>query len=103
MKYRPGYPNHFASLESAREWVHGFVNWYNLEHKHSGIKFQTPRDRHTGQDQKKVMRREDVYRKAKEQHPERWGSRDTRNWQLPAEGWLNPERSDNQQHCDLAA
>ncbi|WP_422412782.1 MULTISPECIES: transposase [unclassified Endozoicomonas] len=40
MKYRPGYPNHFSSLESAREWVYGFVNWYNMEHKHSGIKLR---------------------------------------------------------------
>lgn len=103
MKYRPEYPNHFANLESAREWVHGFVNWYNLEHKHSGIKFQTPYDRHTGHDQQKVVKRDDVYRKAKEQNPERWGSRDTRNWQLPVEVWLNPERSDNRQHYDLAA
>ncbi|WOG26764.1 IS3 family transposase [Endozoicomonas sp. 8E] len=103
MKYRPGYPNHFSSLESARKWVYGFVNWYNMEHKHSGIKFQTPYDRHTGKAQKRVLNRERVYRKAKEQHPERWGSRETRNWQLPVEVWLNPERSENQQHCDLAA
>ncbi|MCL6269154.1 hypothetical protein M3P05_04250 [Sansalvadorimonas sp. 2012CJ34-2] len=55
------------------------------------------------QGKKKVVKREEVYCKAKEQHPERWGSRDIRNWQLPAEVWLNPERLDNQQHCDLAA
>ena len=35
LKYRPCFPDGpFASLEAAREWVAGFVAWYNSEHRH---------------------------------------------------------------------
>ena len=44
LKYRPEYPNKpFESVEQARAWVTGFVAWYNAEHRHSGIRFVTPR------------------------------------------------------------
>jgi putative transposase len=28
----------------------GFVEWYNVEHRHSGIQFVTPAQRHRGED-----------------------------------------------------
>ncbi|WP_213218421.1 hypothetical protein, partial [Escherichia coli] len=30
----------------------GAVHWYNFEHKHSGIKYVTPAERHQGNDMK---------------------------------------------------
>ena len=49
MKYRPGYPKDgFKTIEDAREWVSKFVDWYNNEHYHSGLKFMTPASRHNG-------------------------------------------------------
>ena len=51
LKYRPEYPeSRFEGIDSARDWVIGFVQWYNHEHRHSGIKFTTPEERHTGKD-----------------------------------------------------
>jgi putative transposase len=48
-KYHPGFPEKpFENLEKAREWVAGFVGWYNEEHRHSGIRFVTPGERHPG-------------------------------------------------------
>jgi putative transposase len=39
MKYHQSYPlRRFRDLLSVRAWVDGFVNWYNAEHRHSGIK-----------------------------------------------------------------
>lgn len=39
-KYRPELPaKGFATLEAAREWGAAFVHWYNVEHKHSGIRY----------------------------------------------------------------
>jgi transposase InsO family protein len=33
LKYRPEYPEHpFINLSAARDWVQGFVDWYNCEH-----------------------------------------------------------------------
>jgi len=42
MKYRPGYPKVFTTLEAARTYLEGYVAWYNREHKHSGIALFTP-------------------------------------------------------------
>ncbi len=49
-KYRPDYPRWpFASAEEACLWVASFINWYNLRHRHSGIKFVMAQQRHSGQ------------------------------------------------------
>lgn len=93
-KYCPSYPSEgFKSLDDARTWVKEFVNWYNHEHRHSGIKFLTPNQRHTGQDEDTLKRRQVVYEAAKARHPERWTSK-TRDWTLSDEVWLNPEKTD---------
>jgi hypothetical protein len=48
-KYRPEFPaKGFASLDEARAWAAGFVHWYNVEHRHSGIRYVTPQQRHAG-------------------------------------------------------
>lgn len=93
LKYRPDYPRSaFADLEAARNWVHGFTQWYNNEHKHSGLKFLSPVQRHRGEAEALMNHRRKVYAEAKQQHPERWGKRTTRNWDLTDEVWLNPDR-----------
>lgn len=91
-KYRPGYPNRpFAGLEEARQWVQGFVRWYNHEHKHSSLKFVTPQQRHQGLAEQVLNQRKQVYEAAKARQPQRW-SKGTRNWELENVVWLNPER-----------
>ena len=68
-KYRPDFPEPcFASLEHARRWVAAFVRWYNEEHLHSGVRFVTPTDRHTGRDVELLAAREGVYAAAKARH-----------------------------------
>ncbi|ERJ10932.1 Putative transposase protein [Haloplasma contractile SSD-17B] len=94
-KYRPGFPSKgFEDLTVSRNWVLNFVNWYNYEHRHSGIKFLTPYQRHKGQANDVLKRRQQVYEQAKKKHPERW-SRGTRNWEIEDIVWLNPEKVDN--------
>ena len=91
-KYRPEYPTKpFADLAAAQAWVLRFVRWYNNDHQHSGIRFVTPAQRHTGEAFRIIERRKQVYEHARAQHPERW-SQTLRNWDLPTEVWLNPER-----------
>jgi putative transposase len=92
-KYRPDYPRKaFASLDEARAWTQQFVRWYNQEHKHSGLKFVTPQQRHNGIANAVLAQREILYARAKASNPLRW-SRSTRNWELDHEVWLNPERA----------
>jgi transposase InsO family protein len=90
-KYRPEFPaKGFASLDEARAWAAEFMRWYNDEHRHSGIRYVTPQQRHSGQDKTVLAARHDLYLKAKQRHPARW-SGNTRNWSPISAVTLNPE------------
>ena len=103
LKYRPEYPEKpFETLNAARQWVEGFVQWYNYEHMHSSIKFVTPVQRHTGEDKAILKRRKAVYVQAKKRHPERWRG-DTRNWSHEGEVYLNPSDETKQMKDNRAA
>lgn len=92
-KYVPDFPTGgFASLAGAREWVHGFVQWYNQAHRHSAIQYVTPAQRHRGADQAILARRQALYEQAKVANPQRWSGK-TRDWSPVGSVWLNPERS----------
>jgi len=90
MKYVPEYPRDgFATIETARSWVASFVGWYNHEHKHSGIGFVSPAERHAGHDLDVLARRRAIYARARRRNPARW-SRHTRPWARPDVVRLNP-------------
>ncbi len=91
-KYRPSYPpSGFSDLTQAREWVLAFVRWYNYEHRHSGLNFVTPHQRHNGMDKIILEKRRKLYEEAKAMCPERWSGK-VRDWTLDNEVWLNPDR-----------
>ena len=91
-KYRPEFPTKgFETLQAARQWGAQFVHWYNLEHKHSGIRYVSPHQRHTGEDHAILAARHALYTKAKERNPARW-ARHTRDWTPMGPVTLNPER-----------
>ena len=89
LKFKPGYPKYFESLEKAQVWVKKFVNWYNSEHLHSKIKFVTPEQRHKGKDKKILSNRSLVYKQAFEKNPQRWPKGKTRNWDWESTVILN--------------
>ncbi|AOA57108.1 IS3 family transposase [Acinetobacter larvae] len=92
LKYVPYWPSSgFESLDQARVWVDGFIHWYNEEHRHSGISYVTPSQRHKGEDIGLLAQRSEVYRIAREAKPERW-SKQIRNWHRKDVVMLNPER-----------
>ena len=89
-KYRPDYPRRpFASVEDACLWVVSFVDWYNHRHRHSGIKFVTPHQRHNGDAVEICRHRAVVYEQARQRNPRRW-SRSIRCWRQPEMVWINP-------------
>jgi len=103
LKYHHKYPcKQFQSLQQARDWVHGFVSWYNNEHLHSAISFVTPHQRHLGEDINILKKRHKVYLKARSLNPKRW-SRKTRNWQHIASVSLNPDKNTRQKELRIAA
>jgi len=91
LKYRANWPdNGFDSLESARDWVGTFVNWYNHEHKHSGINRVSPAERHAGLDTAILEQRRQILEAAKAANPQRW-SGNIRNCKPVGSVTLNPE------------
>ena len=91
-KYRPDFPAAgFADLAEARQWAAAFVHWYNHEHRHSGIRYVTPAQRHAGGDLPVLAARHALYLQARERNPRRWSGR-TRNWIPIGAVTLNPER-----------
>jgi transposase InsO family protein len=100
MKYCPQFPSKpFVSLENAQEWVAKFVLWYNEEHLHSAISFTTPSSRHAGTDEVVLQKREEVYRKARENNSQRWSGK-TRSWEKIAAvrlNWLKDDESSAKQ------
>ena len=91
-KYRPQFPAQgFPDLQQARLWAGDFVRWYNHDHRHSGIRYVSPAQRHAGQDHQILQARHALYLRARERHPRRW-ARHTRNWNPITVVTLNPER-----------
>jgi len=91
-KYRPEFPaKGFGNLEQARGWAADFVEWYNFDHRHSGIRYVSPAQRHAEEDHRILAARHDLYLEARERNPARW-SGTTRNWVPVGAVTLNPER-----------
>lgn len=89
LKYCPVFPmKPFANIEAAREWVESFVHYYNTVHRHSGIKFVTPDERHEGREHAILAHRNKVYETARQNHPNRWPNL-TRDWCPIKEVFLN--------------
>ena len=95
LKYSAGYPKSFSTIEDACKWVEGFVDWYNNEHRHSGIKYITPMQRHSGEDKVILEKRKQTYKKAKAKNPERWSGK-IRDWDWIETVNLNPDNKQNQ-------
>lgn len=90
LKYTKDFPlKGFATIDEARKWVHTFVELYNTEFLHSGIKFVTPHQRHTGKDVEILSKRDEVYKAARQKKPERW-SGETKDWIRTDQVALNP-------------
>lgn len=90
LKYRPGFPDRFGSIEDARAFCVTFFAWYGTEHRHSGIAYLTPEDVHYGRAKEKLEARATVLNAAYATHPERFVRKPPRPAQLPSAVWINP-------------
>jgi putative transposase len=92
LKYRPGFPDRFASIEDARAFCQDFFRWYNADHRHAGIGLLPPAVVHYGQAQAAYDARSQVLAAAHAAHPERFVRQAPRPPQLPTAAWINPPR-----------
>jgi putative transposase len=72
VKYAPDYPDRFASYDDAHVYCVRFMDFYNHEHRHSGIAFLTPADVHYGRTDAVLAARTVALDAAYVAHPERF-------------------------------
>lgn len=90
LKYCPGFPDRFGSLQDAVAFCRSFFAWYNTEHRHSGIGMLTPEVVHYGLAKDVVESRKKVLQGAFAAHPERFVSGAPLPPALPEAAWINP-------------
>jgi putative transposase len=96
LKYRPDFPDRFASIQEARAFCQRFFHWYNETHRHSGIAYHTPADVHYGRHETVRTARADVLAAAYARNPERFVRKHPQPPTLPEAAWINkPADSEN--------
>jgi putative transposase len=68
------------------------VHWYNRDHRHSGIRYVSPAQRHAGDDHGILAARHGLYVRAKAARPRDAGRVTRANWNPITVVTLNPER-----------
>jgi putative transposase len=89
MKYRPGFPDRFCGIEEARGFCRPFFEWYNHEHRHSGIGLLSPAALHYGRAEMVQTARAEVLAAAYAAHPERFVRGAPRPPKVPTAAWIN--------------
>jgi putative transposase len=90
LKYRPEFPDRFASFEHALDFCDQFVHWQNQEHHHWGLGLLTPAVVHRGQAPAVLAARQAVLDAAHDRHPERFVRQPPRPLRLPTEVCITP-------------
>lgn len=90
LKYRPGFPDRFGSLQDSVAFCRPFFTWYNTEHRHSGIGMLAPEVVHYGLAKDVIECRRRVLEVAFEAHPERFVRGVPLPPALPGAAWINP-------------
>ncbi len=92
LKYRPDFPDRFGSIEDARAHCKAFFDWYNTEHRHSGIGFMTPETVHMGRAAELTRQRSITLDAAFLAHPERFKHVAPSPPEVPIAAWINPPK-----------
>jgi len=95
LKYCPQFPANFGSIQDSRSFCQDFFNWYNKEHRHSGIAMLTPEQVHYGRADEVTQNRAAVLVSAYEKNPNRFKYRLPVPKMLPKEVWINPPSTEN--------
>ena len=98
LKYRPGFPARFDSIEHARAFCREFFRWYNHDHRHSGIGLMTPATVHYGRAEQAHAHRAGVLGAAYATTPERFVRRAPTPPPLPAAAWINKPSNEEVAH-----
>jgi putative transposase len=89
LKYRPEFPERFGAIEDGRLFCRGFFDWYNRDHRHSGIAMLTPHVVHHGHANDVLEGRQNTLAQAYAAHPERFPGGPPTHGRLREEVWIN--------------
>ena len=89
LKYSPQFPGRFGSIQDARSFCQPFFNWYNKEHRHSGIALMTPEQVHYGLTDEVYRQRTQTLKDAFEKHPNRFKYKMPVPELPPKAAWIN--------------
>jgi putative transposase len=89
LKYCPAFPTNFGSIEDARTFCATFFEYYNHEHRHSGIGLHTPASVHYGTASEIRVQRAAVLDAAYTANPTRFCNRRPSPPKLPTVAWIN--------------
>ncbi len=89
LKYRPGFPARFDSIEHARAFCRTFFGWDNHTHRHSGIGLMSPATVHLGRAKEARAARQRVLDAAFRANPERFVRGAPKPPTLPRAAWIN--------------
>ena len=95
LKYRPGFPDRFGSIQDARAFCQDFFPWYNTEHRHTGIGLLTPEMVHYGKAEAVIGQRCIVLSSAFNAHPERFVRGLPVPPVLPEAAWINKPKPES--------
>lgn len=93
LKYSPTFPKRFANIAHARAFCDTFFDYYNNEHRHSGIALNTPANVYYGLDEAVRHKRQGVLDAAYAARPDRF-TKPPQAPQVPAATWINPPEED---------
>jgi putative transposase len=89
VKYCPAFPGNFASIYDARVFMNAFFEYYNTEHRHSGIGLYTPGSVHDGTWENVRVGRQRVLDGAYSEFPDRFRKGRPVAPKLPVLAWIN--------------
>jgi len=89
LEYCPAFPAYFGSIEHARAFCKMFFDYYNHEHRHSGIGLHTPASVHYGTATAIRERRAEVLDAAYTANPDRFRRKHPSPPKLPTVAWIN--------------
>ena len=98
LKYRPEFPDRFNSIEHARSFCRTFFDWYNHQHRHSGIGLITPAAVHDGSATELHAQRARVLEAAYAATPERFVRRPPTPPELPTAASINQPTNEQKAH-----
>ena len=95
LQYRPEFPARFGTIQQARTFCREFFDWYNRDHRHSGIGLHTPEDVHY---RTAIATRRDRAQTLEAAHalfPERFPNGKPVPPALPEAVWINPPEKED--------